>query len=131
VTQDETHDRARYRRGCRCDTCREANRLYQREHRQKAHGSEGLAVVTDLPSRPPTAGESLGTVVEAVEAQITAIGSTTRPALVAIARVMAEGLDNPAALARQLVVTLGQLGESSQRRGRLASVQRMTERKPS
>ena len=36
MTPKETplaHDRARYRRGCRCGECREANREYQRRYR--------------------------------------------------------------------------------------------------
>jgi hypothetical protein len=102
--------------------------MYQRAHRAR----KTIQMVPDLPAVDQMATVEAGSVVEAVQAQVDAFEVTNRPALVAIARVCAQGLDNSqarpqhAALARQLVVTLGELARSGTRRGRLAAVQQMT-----
>jgi hypothetical protein len=89
---EETHDRARYRKGCRCDACREANRLYQREHRAR---NRTVATVTALPI-PETVIES---VVVAVNVEIDRMKvREERPADVAMALACARILDNPSAL---------------------------------
>ncbi|VBA60293.1 hypothetical protein [Mycobacterium attenuatum] len=119
------HGRSRYRRGCRCDVCRQANREYQRGHRAK-----------QLQAVPAPASDSTGVVtpvVDAVQAEIDASPiAGQRPGLAAIALAMARILDNPHAIPQQpaaaarLVELLGKLSKGTQPRARLAAVQKMT-----
>lgn len=127
---DRPHGRSRYVAGCRCGTCKLANREYQRTRRARP-----LAAVTPPPPGVTTPPDTAGPVVAAVRAQLELLdASDDRPALAAIAVALAEVLDNPAAIpqhaaaAHRLVELLGSLSQGSGRRGRLASVRDMTGR---
>lgn len=134
MTQEESplaHDRARYRRGCRCGVCREANREYQRQWRAKPS-------LRPLPSPPADSAPAVpalpGPVAAAVAAQVENMaGAEERPGLVAIALALAAILDNPnaipqhAAAAHRLMEVLTTLSKSSTRRGRLSMVRGMTD----
>lgn len=119
------HGRSRYRRGCRCDVCRQANREYQRDHRAKQ--------LQAVPAPEPNFTDAATSVVDAVQAEIDASPiAGQRPGLAAIALAMARILDNPHAIPQQpaaaarLVELLGKLSKGTQPRGRLAAVQKMT-----
>lgn len=125
---DAPHGRGRYNRGCRCATCKLANREYQRRHRSKR-----LRAVTTPPADVTT--EPTGAVVAAVQAQLEGTAAALeRPGLAAIAVRLAEVLDNQSAIpqhaaaAHRLVEILGTLSKSSMRRTRLSMVRSMTER---
>lgn len=126
------HGRSRYRQGCRCGVCREANREYQRRYRSKTP-------LHPLPSPPagttPEDPAPAGPVAAAVRAQIENLsGAEERPALAAVAIVLAELLDNDRAVpqhpaaAHRLVETLDKLGRSPAARGRLKGVRGLTPR---
>lgn len=121
------HGRSRYRRGCRCDVCRQANREYQRDHRAKQ--------LQAVPTPEPDFAEVGTPVVDAVQAEIDASSiARQRPGLAAIALAMARILDNPHAIPQQpaaaarLVELLSKLSKGTQPRGKLAAVQAMTPR---
>ena len=123
---DAPHGRGRYNRGCRCATCKLANREYQRRHRSKR-----LRAVTTPPADVTT--EPTGAVVAAVQAQLDGTAAALeRPGLAAIAIRLAEVLDNQSAIpqhaaaAHRLVEILGTLSKSSTRRTRLSAVRSMT-----
>lgn len=85
------HGRSRYRRGCRCDVCRQANREYQRGHRAKQ--------LQAVPVPEPDFTDAATPVVDAVQAEIDASSiAGQRPGLAAIALAMARILDNPHAI---------------------------------
>ena len=122
--------RKRYGAGCRCDECKEAQRLYQRRYRERvAHrdlqGANNFA--PDL--------EDMGPVEVAVELELAGLpAAQLRPSLAAIATAMAKILDGrvptpkPAA-AKVLVNVLDTLHKgSTQRRGNLALVRTMTKK---
>lgn len=125
---DAPHGRSRYTRGCRCGTCKQANREYQRRHRSKH--------LQPVPPRDPQPAEFIdGPVTEAVRAQLAeAIIAGERPGLIAIALVLAADLDNPhavpqrAALAHRLTEILAALSKSATRGGRLRVVRGMTDK---
>src|SRR4051812_18684421 len=123
---DDEHNRARYRRGCRCDACRAANREYQREHRAKA-----LRLAPPLPESPVS---PMGRVEAAVQRDLDALPlAAERPGLAQATLAMARLLDNPLAApqhpaaARQLFSALEKLGRDVRvrRRGYLAAVRAM------
>lgn len=88
------HGRSRYRRGCRCDVCRQANREYQRDHRAKQ--------LQAVPAPEPVSSGVVTPVVDAVQAEIDASPiAGQRPGLAAIALAMARILDNPHAIPQQ------------------------------
>jgi len=126
---EASHGRGRYQRGCRCATCKEANRSYQRSHRSK----RTLRAVTTPPA-DETSGVT-GPVETAVESQLAGLPSAQeRPGLAAIAIALARVLDDPsavphfAAAAHRLTEVLTTLTKSSTRRTRLSAVRNMTQR---
>ena len=85
------HGRGRYQRGCRCATCKLANREYQRRHRSKY-----LRSVTPPPADVTPAA---GPVEIAVRAQLEHLPSAQeRPGLFAIAVRLAQLLDTESAV---------------------------------
>jgi hypothetical protein len=126
------HGRTRYRRhGCRCDVCKEANKVYMRELRARHRG------LTALPAdeTPPTGDAADGPAVAAVRADLAALGDLTGcQALAAAAVAMARILDDrrlvttqPSA-AKQLASLMAVLHrQAAPRSGRLALVQAMTD----
>jgi hypothetical protein len=126
-----------YGEGCRCDECKCAQRLYQRNYRErKANGLTGspVAVVQLPPSELLPAGP--GRVELAVEAELDGVaGAEARPGLVAIALAMSRILDSSRAVSAQpaaakVLVTLRK-GSAQGRRGNLAVVKSMTTSSPS
>jgi hypothetical protein len=131
VTRDEVHDRARYRRGCRCGACRAANRLYQRERRAGSGDANASPAVSSAVSGAVT--PAVSAVSDAVTAELTMLGPHTRPGLAAGALAMARILDDPCAVpqhpaaAGRLFAVLEELHVHAPRRaGKLAAVRRLT-----
>lgn len=129
---DKPHGRSRYNAGCRCGTCKTANREYARGRRSK-HLRAVTSPVPDVTAPPTEPAE--GAVVGAVVAQLGGLAAAEeRPAMAAIALALARVLDNEAAIpqhaaaAHRLVEVLGALHKGSNRRGRLAAVRAMTPR---
>ena len=140
-----THNRAAYRRGCRCEVCCEANRVYARElKRRKTSGirpdigtkNETLRLST-APSEgryPHADTEPRGRVVEAVGNDLARANAfEERPGLAATAMAMAELLDNPsatpqwpAAAARLTAILLEVVPAVPVRTSGLAAVREMT-----
>jgi hypothetical protein len=125
------HGRERYRRGCRCDECKEAQRVYQRVYRERH--------ALGLTQPPPTAENSAvdpGPVELAVQSELaTLVSAESRPALAAVALAMARLLDSPAAgpkpaAAKVLISAMETLHKASAqgRRGSLALVKTMTKK---
>ena len=100
-----THDRAAYRRGCRCEVCCEANRVYARERKRRKTSEIRAAPAEVGRSGPPESiaktsndPEPRGRVVEAVARDLASCNAfEERPGLAATAMAMAELLDNPSA----------------------------------
>jgi hypothetical protein len=132
-----------YGEGCRCDDCKDAQRLYQRRYREwKAYGetrphSAPAAVAQLPPAELQPAGP--GPVEAATKQEIAGLAAQTRPGLVAIALAMARILDSSRAASAQpaaaklLVTVLDTLhkGSAQGRRGKLAVVKSMTTSSPS
>ena len=128
MTADEVHNRARYRRGCRCGVCRAANRTYQRERRASA----APKLCTAVPNSDTT-GDVTSCVSAAVTEELLLIGPHGRPGLAAGALAMAKILDDPCAVpqhpaaAGRLFDVLEELHRCAPRQGgKLAAVRRMT-----
>lgn len=128
TVSDRPHGRSRYVAGCRCGTCKQANREYQRTRRAKP-----LHAVTPPPG--DTTAPADGLVAAAVRAQLEHLDTAReRPALAAIAVALAEVLDNPAAIpqhasaAHRLTEVLDKLAQTAGRRGRLTAVRDMSGR---
>ena len=123
-----THDRAAYRRGCRCEVCCEANRVYAREHKRRKK-SEIRAVPEVKHNVSPR-----GRVVEAVARDLASCNAfDERPGLAATAMAMAELLDNPsatpqwpAAAARLTAILMEVVPAVPVRASGLAAVREMT-----
>jgi hypothetical protein len=129
--------RSRYLADCRCNECKNAQRLYQRRYRErKANGLTRPCVAVQAPEAeqvvhhvPP------GPVELAVESELRdLVAAQLRPSLAAVALAMARILDGrvptpkPAA-AKVLVTVLDALRKSAQgRRGNLAVVKSMTKK---
>lgn len=114
--------RSEYKRGCRCDSCVQANTQYQRDARERARNRASgrppaLAAVPDPPgsrkksgvrqpadegpSRQTTRTVVSGDCVAAVEAQLAGIaGIDEQPGLVAAVRGLARVIDTPGAVAQ-------------------------------
>jgi hypothetical protein len=124
------HGLTEYRRGCRCDICLEANRVYFREWRAKRRG---LRLVVTAGDEPVAAG----LVEAAVQRELDLLsGAEQRPGLCAGILAMARILDNPKlattqpSAARQLNNGLQRLRDASvSRGGKLAVVASMSDRK--
>lgn len=122
--------RYRYAKGCRCDDCSEAERLYHRDYRLRGGGSAGGASV------PTDTNVSLGPVELAVTAELAGYPlSAERPGLTAIAVCLAQLLDNSKAVAahpsaaRELGRVLDALSKGAAVRHRkLAVVKSMTDK---
>jgi hypothetical protein len=139
--------RSRYLADCRCDECKEAQRLYQRRYRERrANGLTRPCVAVQAPEsgagQLPVLGQltgapnvTRGPVEQAVESELGGLpAAQLRPALVAIAAAMARVLDStpptpkPSA-AKVLVTVLDMLRKSAQgRRGNLAVVREMADK---
>jgi hypothetical protein len=123
--------RYRYSKGCRCDACAEASRIYQRDYRLRSGGPQVMADFNGL-------HESPGPVEAGVQAEIGGLGTDARPGLAQAALAMARILDTPTAVNQQpaaakvLTALLDKLGSTSARgrRGGLALVKSMTPRTP-
>jgi hypothetical protein len=115
--------RYRYSKGCRCDDCAEAARLYQRDYRLRKPGD------------PVAAAEpGPGPVEIGVSEEIDGLAAQARPGLAQAALAMARILDNPKsanqpAAAKVLISMLERLRSASPagRRG-LAVVREMTKK---
>jgi hypothetical protein len=118
--------RYRYSKGCRCDDCTEAARIYQRDYRLR---KPGPVVVDD-----PDSGNSAGPVESGVMAETDGLAAQARPGLTQAALAVARVLDNPkainqhAAAAKVLSTLLDKLRSASVRgrRGGLSVVREMT-----
>jgi hypothetical protein len=118
-----------YLTGCRCADCRHAQRIYQRNYRERrANGLTRPSVVAELPPSEP------GRVEIAIRQEIEGSAlAAARPALVETAVSLAKILDNPRAISQQaaaagkLVDILDTLHEgAAPRRGGLKLVRAMT-----
>lgn len=134
--------RRRYVEGCRCDDCSEAQRIYQRDYRERRAGGQSsrhAAVVTlrqpDTPDTPETCGP--GPVESAVKAEISRLSQAeARPGLAQAALALARIMDNPKAVNQQpaaaakLADILDKLRAAAAqgRRGNLALVRTMTKK---
>jgi hypothetical protein len=127
------HGRTRYRdHGCRCEACKEANKLYMREHRARKRD------LTPVPAgETPTVAETqAGPVVAAVQADLAALGDVTgyqglAAAAIAMARILDSGGNVPTwpSAAKQLASLLAVLHrQAGPRPGRLQLVQQMSDR---
>jgi hypothetical protein len=120
-----------YGEGCRCDDCKDAQRLYQRRYRER----QALRNVTPVSPDEVALSNKVGPVESAVKKEIAGLAAEARPGLVAVAVAMARILDNsrvPApkpAAAKVLVSVMDTLHKSAQgRRGNLAVVRTMVEK---
>jgi hypothetical protein len=117
-----------YNDGCRCDECKDAQRLYQRRYRERRTNGITQTPVVQLPQ--PELGA--GPVESGVTAEIGGLAAAARPGLAATALALARIMDNPRAVnqqpaaARQLVAILAVLSKQAHRRGELAIVKSMT-----
>ena len=114
-----------YTDGCRCDECKDAQRLYQQRYRERS-----LLPVTDV----TTALSGPGAVESGVQAEIGGPAAAARPGLAQMALAMARILDNPKAVNQQpaaakvLASLLDKLHQAGRRgrSGHLATVRAMT-----
>ena len=140
-----THDRAAYRRGCRCEVCCEANRVYAREHKRRkkseipraiGHRGDHFILVDAHKTTSPAESDVTprGRVVEAVARDLASCNAfDERPGLAATAMAMAELLDNPsaspqwpAAAARLTAILMEVVPAVPVRASGLAAVREMT-----
>ena len=133
-----THDRAAYRRGCRCEVCCEANRVYAREHKRRKKSEIPVAINKRFIHKTTSPAESdvtpRGRVVEAVARDLASCNAfDERPGLAATAMAMAELLDNPsatpqwpAAAARLTAILMEVVPAVPVRASGLAAVREMT-----
>jgi hypothetical protein len=128
-----------YNDGCRCDDCKDAQRLYQQRYRErKANGltRSPAVVVAELPQADAYQIDTPGPVESAVKDEIGGFAAEARPGLAQAALAMARILDNPRAVNQQpaaakvLAALLDKLHSASarDRRGGLAPVRTMTEK---
>lgn len=130
--------RTRYNTGCRCDSCKQASRDYDKARRQSQNAvKHARGTVTKLPTgKPVTAFDEPepGRVESGVLAEIAGLSTVdSRQGLVEIAIALARVLDSPLAIAQhasaghRLSETLDKLRRGADaRKGRLASVRKMT-----
>lgn len=118
--------RRRYNEGCRCDDCKDAQRLYQQRYRERRANRD----VAQLPQPVPD-GSPPGPVESGVQAEISGLAQA-RPGLAQTALALARVMDNPKAInqkpaaAKVLAALLDKLHSSAcGRRGRLAVVRAM------
>lgn len=137
----DIHDLERYRAGCRCAVCRQANRDYMRDYRASRRGLEGPppqpdSSVTVLPKPVLVDDVVPGPIEQAVlDETATLSGAARRPTSVETARALARDLDDRrlatshASQARQLHALMESLRSASAgRSSRLASVARLSQR---
>ncbi len=124
---DRPHGRSRYNAGCRCGTCRTANREHSRQLRAKF-----LAPVP-RPEGSPPAEFIDGPVTLAVRAQLAGLpAAEDHPGLVAVAIRLGQLMDTESAVpqyasaAKVLTDVLSTLSKHSTRRARLSAVRDMT-----
>lgn len=116
-----------YNDGCRCDDCKDAQRLYQRRYRERS--------LSRVPNPDTCTGPAPGPVEVGVQAEIGS-AAEARPGLTQMAFAMARILDNPKAVnqgpaaAKVLTSLLDKLHQAGApgRRGHLAVVRTMTKR---
>lgn len=130
--------RTRYNTGCRCDSCKQASRDYDKMRRQRMLSSKHApATVTALPTSVDADDHEPGRVESGVLAEIGSLSTIgSRQGLVEIAIALARVLDSPLAIAQhpsaahRLSETLDKLRKGADSKtGRLAAVRQMT-RKP-
>lgn len=143
------HNLDRYRGGCRCPSCKQANRDYMRAYRAERRGLGGpppqpdspdtRASVTVLPTPVVVVDAEPGPIEQSVRDEVRSLSAAERrPSSVQTAIGLARDLDNRrlatchASLARQLEATMKALRDASMpRRGRLAAVAQMSHRRSS
>jgi hypothetical protein len=116
-----------YSEGCRCDDCRDAQRLYQQRYRERPRSLSSVTNVTPAASSP-------GPAKAAVETEVAGLADA-RTGLAQVALAMARVLDNPRAVSSRLAAArvLGGLldklrsASAGGRRGRLALVRTMSD----
>ena len=121
-----------YNDGCRCEDCKDAQRLYQRRYRERRAAGNALPPAADVSL--PAAGVP-GPVESGVQAEIAGL-SEARPGLAQAALAMARILDNQRAVSSQpaaakvLTSLLDKLRSASapNHRGRLRVVRAMSPR---
>lgn len=130
--------RTRYNTGCRCDSCKQASRDYDKARRQSQNAAKhGGGTVSSLPTVKPMAviaEPEAGRVESGVLAEIAGLSTVdSRQGLVEIAIALARVLDSPLAIAQhasaahRLSETLDKLRKGADaRKGRLAAVRKMT-----
>ena len=120
-----------YNEGCRCDDCKEPQRLYQRRYRERSLSGDAIQhhdTMEDLST-------SSGPVEVGVQAEIGS-AAEVRPGLAQMALAMDRILDNPKAVnhapaaAKVLTALLDKLHQAGApgRRGQLAVVRTMTKK---
>jgi hypothetical protein len=130
---DSHGTRAKYSKGCRCQSCRLAEANYKRQRRL---GQLGLTV---LPANRAAAGGTFnpepGRAAAVVDAELESLpGTATRPLLVEGVRALARALDDPAfaasypSMLRELRASLAELRSGVRGTGKLAAVAAMTAR---
>ncbi len=87
--------RYRYARGCRCDNCSEAERLYHPDYRLRGGGSASQTRA-DLPT-----SQWPGPVELAVTVEIGGLAAEARPGLAQVALALARVMDDPKSRAQQ------------------------------
>jgi hypothetical protein len=120
-----------YNEGCRCDDCKDAQRLYQQRYRER-RANRALA---QLPPEPES-GARPGPVELGVQQEIDGLAAESRPGLAQVALALARVMDNPRAInqrpaaAKVLSALLEKLRSASARGrcGNLALVRTMTEK---
>lgn len=130
--------RRAYVAGCRCDDCKEANRVYQQEYQARRRSGETGRVparVVALSSKQAApAADGPGAVERGVSVEIEGLAQAeARPGLAETALALARILDNPRAISQQpaasksLAEILDRLRRGADvRKSRLASVRAMT-----
>jgi hypothetical protein len=92
---------SRYLNGCRCDECKNAQRLYQRRYRERKENGltrSPAVVVGELPQAEAYQIDTPGPVERAVKDEIGGLAAEARPGLAQVALAMARLLDNPKAV---------------------------------
>lgn len=149
MAADVEHGLDRYRAGCRCSVCREANTTYMRDYRAARRGLSKLPPQPDSPAsvtllKTPSAVDDVGPgaveqgVIDRCTTGDLVSAAQRMPDLVASCRALARILDDPRQVTtmpsahRQLMLGVARLESAAAvgRRGRLASVAALSQRAP-
>lgn len=113
----DVHNRSRYQAGCRCDDCKAAQSRYRADlNARRAAGKLGPKPGAPTPRKRQTTTDDTapaptsmpgGSVTAAVNMELEAyVGTEKRPALAAMALVLARVLDTKSALAQHATATV-------------------------